>query len=167
MRLTARSKAITASAAILSSASAIAQDAEGPECGTFMLTYENAWREYIDHGAEGPSTGDQLISLGYLIDEAGNQVGEVDIITTVLAAPDDEHHPVLAILHHTFPNGSLNSVVRGALPDASDVSRGTAATHERPITGGSGEFAHATGTATSVQNPDGSRAVTFNLICHD
>lgn len=167
MRSAACFTAVIASVGVVYSGSAMAQDAEGPECGTFTLYYEQAWREYVDHGAEGPSTGDQRISSGHVFDDEGNQVGEVDIITTMLAAPDGEDHPVLAMLHHTFPNGSLNSVVRGAKSNANDVNRTTSASHERPITGGSGEFAHATGSVTSVFRRDGPCELTSNVICHD
>jgi len=167
MRLIARFGATIACAGMACSGIAMAQGAGGPECGTFTVYYDPQSREYVDHGAEGPSTGDQRISMGHLLDEEGNQVGVVDIVTTVLTAPEGEDQAILAIFYHAFDNGSLTSVARTVIPNASDLNRGTPANPERPITGGSGDFAHATGTVTSVHNPDGLRGLTFNLICHD
>lgn len=146
---------------------AFAQTVEELQCGSFTVMLELDARHYVDHGEPGESPGDQRLTSAHIIDAAGNRIGERHVVGTVMPSVGSDSHVLHVSVHDAFANGSIISQEVGSPPQLTDTSR--AISHDNPgaVSGGTGEFAHATGTVTAVTNDDGVREVTYDLICHN
>lgn len=145
---------------------AVAQESKGPDCSTFTAFLDADRIEFIDNGAEGPSAGDQRIGRYFLLDDDGNRIGEMEFVTVVLPPSEDGKVKLFATGHHTFANGALALSLIYELPDVTDTSQGGTTDLTHVITGGTGEFAHATGSITITTTADGRRRATYELKCH-
>jgi len=146
--------------------SIFAQEADGPECGTFVVYLDVNSSHLADHGEDGVSPGDQRVIHSYLLNDDGNRLGESHAVTTYMPPMDDGTHPGHVNLHHSFANGSIASVAVARPRNPTSEIRLLPHDLSRPVVGGTGEFAHVTGTITSTTLDDGRRQLTYDLICH-
>lgn len=135
----------------------VAQVTEGPECGRFVLYLDVNASHLTDQGDEGPSPGDQRVLHSYLVDNDGNRLGESHAVSTFMPAMEDGKLPVHVSLFHTFANGSIASMAVARPNNPGPKVRLLPHDLSRPVVGGTGEFAHVTGTITSTTLDDGRR----------
>ncbi|MEM7442380.1 MAG: hypothetical protein AAF414_03500 [Pseudomonadota bacterium] len=159
--------AIVGITAMMSGGVALAQDGTGPECGVFVHVAEVDARHFVDHGDDGPSPGDQRLSSHTLYDSEGNEVGTYHVAATLLPQAPGDDHVFHATIVSTYPNGTITGIALASPPNPEDTSRGPHRETVRSVTGGSGDFAHATGTMTSIMLDGGRQEITYDLICHD
>ena len=147
---------------------AAAQDAAAPECGSFTLTADLVSRHFHDAGDEGSSPGDKRLTHFDLTNKAGEKVGVLYIVATVLPGSDGDRFTAVATLHAEFSNGALVYQGVGSTPNPADTARTVDHEIRYAVLGGSGDFAHATGSVTGrpIENDPGGRQYTFDLMCH-
>ncbi|MBT5434546.1 MAG: hypothetical protein P8Q36_01715 [Alphaproteobacteria bacterium] len=142
-----------------------AQNTNVPGCGTFVVYAEPDVIEFVDHGDEGLSAGDRRLGRYYFVDEAGNRVGTLHFVTTVLP-PDEDGN---LVLHQTsmnlFDNGAIAVTANYMLPDPTHTGTSASIEMVEVITGGTGDFEHATGSTSLTTLPDGRFEKTFNVRC--
>ena len=156
---------VAAAVGFTSFSGASAQDAKGPECGTFVVTQESPTLHFLDHGNDGAGTGDQRIIRANLMDEDGNRLGTQNIVAVLLQPDEDGRHPLMATIHDEFSNGGITTLAIGYAPDTGESARPPEHELQRSVTGGTGAFAHATGTVSSRTRDDGVREYRFDIIC--
>jgi len=120
-----------------------------------------------DPASDGHRLGDLRVTSVPTTDEAGNPLGRLDsTLTTVdIDAPNPGDEVRITVLVFSFGEAADQLVIQGTgfYPKAG----GTIAVNssiERPITGGSGVYAGATGWAETEHLEDGTWRHTFNLI---
>jgi hypothetical protein len=145
---------------------ASAQDAEGPECGRFVVAMELVAGHFVDTGAEGASPGDQRLARMNILDQDGRQIGTRYVVGIAMPAADGKY-ALHGTLYDDFANGSITSQAIAMPSDITDTSRNVGHDIEGAVTGGTGAFAQATGTMSERTRDDGVREMTFDLICHD
>ena len=134
-------------------------------CDSFKLTRNNESRtvEFVDHGSEGVSVGDQRIGYLRLQSEDGEDVGELRWIATVVEVDAQTGDAkTMSANFITLPGGVLHAVRPAELTMAmadSETERNTAGDHI--IVGGSGIFANATGTMSRIDKD----VHEFNVSC--
>ena len=69
--------------AIISLFPAVAAEAAGPECGSFILVGGEKGINVIDNPPEGKSPGDVRAGWRKLADESGSPAGSVQFVTTL------------------------------------------------------------------------------------
>lgn len=89
--------------------------------------------------------GDRRVLNWRVHASSGRELGRFHVITTVLGARDGGHL-ITAVGSVDFPNGEIHATVNAWLPDASDEDQSSGAPVDWAITGGTGDFAHASGT---------------------
>lgn len=165
MRLTASFVTTVAAIGFTVSGPASAQDVEGPDCGTFVLTQDEPRHHFRDHGDDGVGAGDQQVIRAHLLNEEGTRIGTQNYIAIMMPSDDDGQHSVIGIVFEEFPNGALTSIALAHLADPEGSSQPPVHQVQRPVTGGTGAFAHASGVITANTRDDGVRELTFDLIC--
>lgn len=151
--------------ALASAGNALGQVTSEPHCGTFVVYAEvSAWH-VLDHGEEGETPGDQVTLNTNMLDADGNVVGVSHTVVTYLPEMEDGSQLIHGSSYHTYPNGSIALVTVTPATITHDEAELIDHLHERPVVGGTGDFAHATGTATAVTLEDGTRQNTYNLMC--
>lgn len=158
-------RAATLAAAALAALAAPAAAADAPACGSFDLYPVADGITPVDEPPEGPSPGDRRIARYLLTDEDGATVGRFDVVATVLAAPEGGETELLATGVHAFASGTVTITMRYTLPDPASAGSGPDRELVQAVTGGTGDFAGASGTTTSVTLDDGRRRMTFDLDC--
>ncbi len=125
-------------------------------CADFKLKRNNDSRkvQFVDHGAEGVSVGDQRIGYLRLQDENGTDVGELRWIATVVEVDESSGDAKTSSQNFiSLPGGVIHSVrpAESVMTSAqSETERNTSGDHF--IIGGSGIFANATGTMSRIAN---------------
>jgi len=146
--------------------SSSAQGADGPECGTFAVAMELVSGDFVDTGAEGPSPGDQRITFSNIRDQDGRQIGNRYVVAIAVPASGG-NYVLYGTLYDEFANGSVTSQAIAMPPDITVTSRSISHDLKGAVTGGTGAFAHVSGTTSERTRDDGVREVTFDLVCHD
>jgi hypothetical protein len=116
----------------------------------------------LDLGAPGASAGDEsIVDAGTLVDAGGTRVGSIrGLETTILT--DDGQRVVLAQATFRLPGGDIViGGVSGHVADGSGNVPGVA--YVRPVLGGTGAYAGATGTVTTTRVADGRYEQRFAL----
>ncbi|MEM7279670.1 MAG: hypothetical protein AAF385_16285 [Pseudomonadota bacterium] len=101
---------------------------------------------FVDNGDEGVSPGDNRILTHYLADENGQEIGFVNVISTVLHSPAPDTTTMYAEGSIHVDAGTLHWSNTSTLEDAADTSRTTDEAFDTIVVGGTGAFRHATGT---------------------
>jgi len=117
----------------------------------------------VDLGPKGKSGGDVYVFDGPLLDsEEEESIGSVYGTQTSIAM-DDDSETVQAMITYDFRNGDRITV--GGVGEYPRGDRGLVENQEfeRPILGGTGRYAGASGTVTSVRRSDDSYEHTFEI----
>lgn len=167
-RLSNRPFAAILAAAVLPLGVASAQDSAVPHCGAFVSYLEPQSVEVLDLGAEGPSAGDQRLIHETIFDADGNAIGTQDALATLLARTDGQGRDLFFVtLLASFADGELASTALIPSRDTATRAAGPTSQYSRIVTGGTGAFAHATGTVQLETLADGRRQARYDLTCPD
>ncbi|MEM8564162.1 MAG: hypothetical protein AAGF57_18130 [Pseudomonadota bacterium] len=120
---------------------------------------------FVDNGDEGVSPGDNRILTHHLADENGDEVGIVNVISTVLHSPVPAATTMYAEGAMHFDAGTLHWSNTSTLVDAADTSRTTDDAFDTVVLGGTGAFRYATGTFHLAPRADGSYDMSFDISC--
>jgi len=137
---------------------------DSSESLSVVATAKGLHQTTVDLGPPGKSGGDVYVFDGPLLDsEEKESVGSVYGTQTSIAL-DRDSETVQAMITYDFGDGDrltiggIGEYPRGDLGLVEDRS------FERPILGGTGRYAGARGTVTSVRRPDGSYEHTFEIV---
>lgn len=114
-------------------------------CGDHDLLKTNEGITFLGDADQGAQIGDRRVLNWRLHEAGGPDLGRFHVVTTVLGA-DAAGHVITAIGSADLANGEIHAMVNAVLPDASDEDQSSGAPVEWAIIGGTGDFAHATGT---------------------
>ena len=133
---------------------------------SFTVTHDAVTTTLTNPGSDGHQLGDLRVTSIPVAVQGTDQVGQLDsTLTTVgIDQPNAGDEVRISVLIFSFNDYADQIVVNGtaAYPKAgSTLAQGTIVS--RPITGGTGAFAGATGWAESEHLEDGSWRHTFNL----
>lgn len=133
---------------------------------TFTVTHDAVQTTLTNPGSDGHQLGDLRVTSIPVAVDGSSAVGQLDsTLTTVgIDQPNPGDEVRISVLIFSFNDYADQIVVNGAAayPKAgSTLAAGTVVT--RPITGGTGAFAGATGWAESEHLEDGSWRHTFHL----
>lgn len=142
-----------------------AQETGRPACGTFKVLGTVETRTFIDLGDVGPTGGDQRVGRYTLSDDDGNDLGVMHFSSIVMPPRGRAESPLMTTLHFAFDNGSLVAVSVIGLPSPADTGSGPDEDLEYAVTGGSGDFARASGTLTTRTLDDDRRQMSFDVDC--
>lgn len=163
MRLAGAVSAVSFAVTIAGSNGAHA--AEEPTCGIFSVFGAVETRAFVDLGESGPSSGDQRVGRYKILDNDGNDLGSMHFASIVMPPWEADESPAMTTLHFAFDEGSLVATSVIALPAPDDTDIGPDHELHYAVTGGTGKFAHATGTLATKTLDDGRRQMTFDLAC--
>jgi quercetin dioxygenase-like cupin family protein len=157
--------AIVALALVAIAPSALARG-RGALGQTFTVTHDAVQTTLTNPGSDGHQLGDLRVTSIPVAVDGSSAVGQLDsTLTTVgIDQPNPGDEVRISVLIFSFNDYADQLVVNGtaAYPKAgSTLAAGTVVT--RPITGGTGAFAGATGWAESEHLEDGSWRHTFHL----
>jgi quercetin dioxygenase-like cupin family protein len=157
--------AIVALALVAIAPSALARG-RGALGRTFTVTHDAVQTTLTNPGSDGHQLGDLRVTSIPVAVDGSSAVGQLDsTLTTVgIDQPNPGDEVRISVLIFSFNDYADQLVVNGtaAYPKAgSTLAAGTVVT--RPITGGTGAFAGATGWAESEHLEDGSWRHTFHL----
>jgi hypothetical protein len=145
--------------------SALAQGRLAPGT-TFTVTHGPVTMTLANPDSDGHQLGDVRVTSRSVADESGTDFGRIDAIltTTGIDVPNPGDEVRISTLVFSFGDGTDQLVVTGTgmYPKAG----GTIATNSkviRPVTGGSGIYAGATGWAETEHLADGTWRHTFHL----
>lgn len=182
--LTERAAALVATIAfaLLAAAPALASTAKGAGSGdaraerVFTVTHASITTQLVTAGSDGHQLGDlRVLTATPIANAAGTVVGRLDaqLVTTTIDFPNPGDQVRMSTLNFVFGRntnaqlaGSADQIIvsgSGFYPaDQSALATGTVLV--RPITGGSGSFAGASGWARSEHLTDGTWRHTFHLL---
>lgn len=147
--------------------SALARGPRGPmEAASFTVTHPAVKTTLTNPGSDGHQLGDLRVTSIPVQVEGSDMTGRLDsTLTTVgIDQPNAGDEVRISVLIFSFNDGADQIVVNGtALYPKNGSTLATNTTVVRPITGGSGAFAGATGTAESEHLADGGWRHTFHL----
>jgi len=136
---------------------------DGGETLSVVATPKGQHQETVDLGREGKSGGDVYVFDGPLLDsEEEETIGSVYGTQTSIAL-DGASETVQAMITYDFGDGDRITV--GGIGEYPRGDNGLVENQEfeRPILGGTGRYAGADGTVTSVRRADDSYEHTFEL----
>jgi len=115
----------------------------------------------VDLGEKGGSVGDMYVFDGPMLDTDGEEAGQVYGTQTSISL-DDGGEVVQAMI--TYDLGDGNQILVGGTAEYDDGD-GLIEGEEyvRPIIGGTGDYADAGGTMTTVRQTDGAYEQTFTF----
>jgi hypothetical protein len=130
---------------------------------TLEVVSDSAPVETVDLGPNGKSSGDTYVFDGALFDaDEGHRIGHAYGMQTSISVERDRE-VVQATITYTFDEGG--SITIGGIGEYPLGDTGLIRTkpYERPILGGTGKYAGASGTVTTVRRADGRYEQTFHL----
>jgi hypothetical protein len=138
-------------------------DEDAPE--TLNLTSDTAGErfEVIDLGDKGASVGDIFVFDGPMVDPETDEVAGHSYGTQTALSIDGETTVVQAMITYELTDG--DQILVGGTAEYPAEGDGLVEGEEyvRPILGGTGEYADAGGTMTTVRQSDGSYEQTFDF----
>ena len=139
-------------------------DEESDEPETLNLVSDPAGEVFdvVDVGDKGESAGDIFVFDGPMLDADGGDAGHVYGTQTSISLGDDTQ-VVQAML--TYALDEDNQILVGGTAEYPVGGDGLVKGEEyvRPILGGTGDYADAGGTMTTVRQDDGSYEQTFEF----
>jgi quercetin dioxygenase-like cupin family protein len=153
---------------LLTAPAALAQGAStGWRVSTFAVTHGPVTATLVPATSDGHTLGD--VRAFHIPFEAGRRTaaGNVDAIltTTALDTPAVGDEVRLGLLVFTFGDGRDQLVVQGsAVYPAAGATIAADSSTTRPVTGGSGRYFGASGSARSIHLADGSWRHAFRLL---
>lgn len=162
-RMTMRTAATTAAiCSVLALATpAWSQQAPTFECGQFTLEVRFEAIRFFDVDPVGISIGDYRVGRNGLYDDHNTEVGHTYFSSTVIPSPIKGQVMDLLTAVHEFANGT---VVSSAL--LTNVSSNPGFDSDQAISGGTGAFADAHGTAEASTDEAGKRSIRFDISCN-
>jgi hypothetical protein len=142
-----------------------AQEADAPACGAFKVFGTAEARGFVDLGDVGPTGGDQRVGRYKLFTADGKDLGVMHFSSIVMPKWKSRESPLMTTLHFAFANGSLVAVSVIGLAKPADTDTGPDEDLEYAVTGGTGDFAHASGTLITRTADDDRREMSFDLDC--
>jgi len=142
-----------------------AQESKGPVCGVFKVFGSVETRAFVDLGDVGATPGDQRVGRYALLDDDGNDMGVMHFSSIVMPPQKGAEDPVMTTLHYAFANGTIVALSVIGLPSPADTGAGPDHNLQYAVTGGTGDFAHVSGTLTTRTIEDGRREMSFDLKC--
>ena len=136
---------------------------DGGETLSVVATAKGQHLATVDLGPPGKSGGDVYVFDSPLLDsEEEESIGSVYGTQTSIAL-DSDSETVQAMITYDFRDGDRITV--GGISEYPRGDRGLVENQEfeRPILGGTGRYAGARGTVTSVRRPDDSYEHTFEI----
>jgi len=130
---------------------------------TVKVTAQTVPIKVVDLGAKGVTPGDMYVFDSDVVDaDGGKKVGHVYGMQTAITVKKDREI-VQANITYRFDDGS--SLTIGGLGEypLGDIGLFKNKPFERPIVGGTGTYAGATGTDTTVRLADGRYQHTFHI----
>jgi hypothetical protein len=150
--------------ALIAVAGGCGSDGDGDgETLSVVATAKGQHLKTVDLGPEGKSGGDVYVFDGPLLDSDEKEtIGSVYGTQTSIAM-DGDSETVQAMITYDFRDG--NRITVGGIGEYPRGERGLVESQEfeRPILGGTGRYAGADGTVTSIRRADGSYEHTFEI----
>lgn len=135
----------------------------GDESLSVVAPAEGLHQSTVDLGPEGKSGGDIYVFDGPLLDSDEEEtIGSVYGTQTSIAQ-DKDSETVQAMITYDFGEGDRITIGGIGEYPRGDLGLVENQRFERPILGGTGRYAGADGTITSVRRPDGGYEHTFEL----
>jgi hypothetical protein len=135
----------------------------GSETLSVVATAKGQHLSTVDLGRQGKSGGDVYVFDGPLLDsEEEESIGSVYGTQTSIAL-DSDSETVQAMITYDFRNGDRITVGGIGKYPRGDTGLVENQEFERPILGGTGRYAGARGTVTSVRRADDSYEHTFEI----
>jgi hypothetical protein len=133
---------------------------------TLTVTHGPVTMTLADAGSDGHRAGDQRVTSVATADEDGDPVGRLDAILTTTAidipGPGDEIR--ISTLVFSFGDGTDQLVVTGTgVYPAAGATIADSSSVIRPLVGGSGRYAGATGWTETEHLDDGTWRHTFHV----
>lgn len=136
---------------------------EGSESLSVVASAKGLNQKTVDLGPEGKSAGDVYVFDGPLLDsEEQESIGNVYGTQTSIAL-DSDAETVQAMITYDFGDGDRLTVGGIGQYPRGDTGLAEGQEFERPILGGTGRYAGADGTVTSVRRPDGAYEHDFEI----
>lgn len=138
-------------------------DGDGGETLSVVATAKGQHLATVDLGRPGKSSGDVYVFSSPLLDSQEKEsIGRVYGTQTSIAL-DSDSETVQAMITYDFGDGDQITV--GGIGEYPRGDKGLVENQEfeRPILGGTGRYAGAGGTVTSVHRPDDSYEHTFEI----
>ena len=141
-----------------------AQASDGPSCGEFTAYHEHIEAMTVDNGEPGMGVGDERYGRSRLVDENGNEIGQVYWRSSVMPGSKEGAFLMNGHGQTVFQNGTtthrthyhMSDPAAGGMPI--DLRVGA-------IIGGTGEFAGARGVLTWLPEGQGRRKLAFDIEC--
>lgn len=148
----------------------VAQSSSAPAnepaaCGEFTVWTEIIGRELVDHPPKGSSAGDQRLFTALVRDAQGREIGEA--FTTATVMPQDQQGRFTTLVNRwmVLDDGAIHTTKLAYPPDAGDISQTPEHKVIGTIVGGTGIYAHASGTVAGQKLEPGKRQSDFNIAC--
>lgn len=156
--------AVISAAVVFSFEHVAAQDSG---CALPDLTAKTQKIVFLGDDAEEAKPGDRRILLHLLFDDAGREVGDVHVHSTVMHPRDDDSSTIYVQGTMNLENGSLHWSSNQLLSDPTDETRSNESADESVVSGGTGDFRHARGAIIVSPIDRETFRVEFEIICDD
>jgi hypothetical protein len=135
----------------------------GGETLSVVATAKGQHQTTVDLGPQGKSSGDIYVFDAPLLDSQEKEsIGSVYGTQTSISL-DSDSETVQAMITYDFRDGDRITVGGIGQYPRGDIGLVGNEEFERPILGGTGRYAGASGTVTSVRRSDGSYEHTFEI----
>lgn len=136
---------------------------DGGETLSVVAPAQGLHQSTVDLGPEGKSGGDVYVFDGPLLDEDEKEsIGNVYGTQTSIAL-DSDAETVQAMITYDFGGGDRITIGGVGQYPRGDAGLVEGQEFERPILGGTGRYAGADGTVTTVRRADGAYEHTFEI----
>ncbi|MEM7463630.1 MAG: hypothetical protein AAF362_13240 [Pseudomonadota bacterium] len=119
--------------------------AAGQTCENMSLLMSNEKILFLGDKLKGAQPGDRRILNWRVHDSDGSKLGAFHVVTTVLSDTENGHF-ITSTGSLVVDTGEVHAIITTELPDASSEAQSSTDAVNWAIVGGTGEFAHATGT---------------------